>query len=81
MTTDPTPEQGETLIQDWRSVGALSERLNKGALCQTLSSHAIRHYVRHAASNGLAPHVRRLGKKILISESGFMRWLDSQRVA
>ena len=63
---------------DWRSVDALAEVVNAGLRKPTLSGHAIRHYVRFAEQNGLAPHIRRLGRKILISESGFFQWLNSQ---
>ncbi len=62
---------------DWRSVEALCERLNEGARKPTFTTHAIRHYTRMAESNGLAPHIRRIGRKILISESGFVAWLDN----
>jgi hypothetical protein len=63
----------------WRSIPALAERINAGATRPTMTTHAIRHYVRTAAENGLAPHVRRLGRKVLVDERGFMRWLDTQR--
>lgn len=61
---------------DWRSVEALTERLNAGARKPTFTGHAIRHYCRMAETNGLAPHIRRIGRKILISESGFVEWLN-----
>lgn len=64
---------------DFRSIPALCERVNAGASKPTLTEHALRHYVRHSKENGLAPHVRRLGRKILISESGFYEWLASGR--
>lgn len=63
---------------DFRAIAPLIERLNAGATRPTFTSHAIRHYVRHCQDNGLAPHVRRLGRKILVSESGFLAWLDGQ---
>jgi hypothetical protein len=63
----------------WRSIPALAEILNAGAMRPTMTTHAIRHYVRTGAENGLAPHVRRIGRKVLVDERGFMRWLDSQR--
>lgn len=69
MTPTPT---------DYRSIDALCERINAGTKHQTLSPHALRHYVRHADENGLRPHVRRLGRKILVSESGFYTWLHEQ---
>lgn len=62
---------------DWRSVTALASVINGDRRPQTLSVHAIRHYVRLADENGLAPHVRRLGRKILVSEAGFFQWLSS----
>lgn len=61
----------------WRSIPALAEILNAGATVPTMTEHALRHYVRHAAKNGLWPHVRRIGRKIIVSEPGFMKWLDS----
>lgn len=63
----------------WRSIPALAERINAGATTPTLSAHALRHYVRNAHRNGLAPHVRRLGRKILVNEQGFLDWLGEGR--
>ncbi|EGV32615.1 hypothetical protein ThidrDRAFT_1100 [Thiorhodococcus drewsii AZ1] len=71
MTTHSNPAR-----HDWRSIAALAEIVNAGAKKTTLSEHALRHYVRHANTNGLGPHVRKLGRKILISESGFYDWLS-----
>jgi hypothetical protein len=28
--------------------------------------------------NGLAPHIRRIGAKVLINQQGFLSWIDSQ---
>ena len=67
-----------TTTADYRSVPALCERINAGASHPTLTEHALRHYVRNADTNGLAPHIRRLGRKILVSESGFYEWLEGQ---
>lgn len=64
---------------DFRAINALCERLNAGASTPSFSTHAVRHYVRQADKNGLAPYVRRLGSKILISESGFLGWIDSKQ--
>lgn len=30
------------------------------------------------AGNGLAPHIRRVGAKVLINHSGFIAWIDAQ---
>lgn len=73
----PAPAPGPT---DWRTVSALAEILNRDSPRPTFTTHALRHYARNADSNGLAPHIRRLGRKILISESGFYGWLDEQRI-
>ncbi|WP_295446485.1 hypothetical protein [uncultured Thiodictyon sp.] len=62
----------------WRSVAALADALNGGSKVQTFTVHALRHYVRFADQNGLAPHVRRIGSKILIDETGFRSWIDAQ---
>jgi hypothetical protein len=29
--------------------------------------------------NGLAPHIRRVGKKVLINHAGFLAWIDNQQ--
>lgn len=63
---------------DYRAIVPLTERLNAGATRPTFTTHAIRHYVRNCGTNGLAPYVRRIGRKILVSESGFLAWLDSK---
>lgn len=79
MTTNAASEQltESRPTSTWRSIEALAERLNAGAKRPTMTSHAIRHYVRNADNNGLAPHVRRIGRKILISEPGFLSWLEN----
>jgi len=59
----------------WRSIPALVERLNAGAKKPTFTENAIRYHVRHRATNGLAPHVRHIGRKVVIHEPGFLDWL------
>lgn len=68
--------QAHASTSTWRSIPALAERINTGASHPTLTTHALRHYVRNADSNGLAPHIRRLGRKILVDEQGFLEWLE-----
>lgn len=29
--------------------------------------------------NGLAPHIRRIGAKVLINREGFLSWIDTQK--
>ena len=62
----------------WRSVAALCTRLNEGSDPPTFTDDSIRHLLRHAATNGLGEHVRRLGAKIVINEEGFLGWLNAQ---
>jgi len=73
-TAQPLPTDARL----WRSVSALADSLNAGSKRPTFTVHSLRHYVRFAEQNGLAPHVRRLGSKILIDEVGFRAWIDAQ---
>lgn len=41
------------------------------------SESSIRYFLFHRDSNGLAEHVRKLGRKILICEQGWLSWIDS----
>ena len=63
-------------LADWATVNSLAPQINERG--NILSTHALRHYVAQADCNGLEPHVRRLGRKILISRSGFALWLNSR---
>lgn len=63
-------------VNDLRTIGALAERLNAGAKHPTFTEYSLRHYVRNADSNGLEPAVKRIGRKILVSESGFISWIE-----
>ena len=29
--------------------------------------------------NGLAPHIRRIGSKVIINHTGFLEWIDAQQ--
>lgn len=62
----------------WRSPAALAERLNQGAAKPTFTINSIRHLVRESPRNGLAPAVRRLGRKVVIDEVAFRAWLESR---
>ena len=65
----------------WRTLLALVERLNAGAEEPSFSKHSLRHYVYQAECGkapDLLPFIRRVGRKILISEPGFMHWLETR---
>lgn len=79
-----TAPQAFTAPEDlapWRSLTALCDRLNEGADTPSFGVHGVRHYV-YAAEDGrepeLLPFVRRIGRKILISEPGFLHWLATR---
>lgn len=72
------PTATETPPPQWRSIAALVAALEEGSPRPTWTQHGVRHYIRHAASNGLAPYIRRIGRKILIDEVGFRRWIAGQ---
>jgi hypothetical protein len=62
-------------MSKFKTIKALVERLNGDDENKSFTDHGIRHYVRNADTNGLAPHITRLGQKILIDEEGFITWL------
>ena len=63
-------------LDDWATVNSLAAQINERG--NILSTHAVRHLIANAECNGLAPHVRRLNRKILISRSGFATWLATR---
>lgn len=76
MTLDAAP-QGD-LLEPWRSVPALADALNNGAERPTFTVAALRNQLARRHKNGLAPYVRKVGKKLLVSEAGFNYWLGQQ---
>lgn len=74
--------QAETTQPSWLTVKLLSQ------VMPAFSQPAIRNLIFNAPDrktsqglirgNGLAPHIRRIGAKILISHQGFLSWIDSQ---
>lgn len=46
-----------------------------------LTMGGVRHYIFHATTNGIDAHkvIMRIGRKILINETRFFEWLDSQQ--
>lgn len=38
----------------------------------------LRYYILHAHKNGLAPAVRRIGRKVLIRRDLFIKWIEKQ---
>jgi len=70
---------------NWLTVNLLSK-------AEPAFSHAsIRNYIFLSADrktskgiikgNGLAPHIRRIGAKVLINHQGFLSWINSQKTA
>jgi hypothetical protein len=42
------------------------------------SESSIRWWLRERRNNGLAPHVRKIGKKVYLHVPGFMAWINSR---
>lgn len=40
----------------------------------------LRHYILHSHKNGLAPAIRRIGRKILIRKDLFIDWIESKQL-
>ncbi|MCL7743723.1 hypothetical protein LV476_01990 [Guyparkeria hydrothermalis] len=40
------------------------------------STGAIRMQIARAEKNGLAPHIRRIGRRVLIDVNGYFTWMD-----
>lgn len=43
------------------------------------SEASIRYLLFNREENGLSQHVRKIGKKLLIDEFGFIDWIDNQK--
>lgn len=65
-------------LEPWRSVQALTDALNLGAKRPSFTDSAIRNYLAKRQENGLDRFVRKVGKKIIVSEPGFNYWLAQQ---
>lgn len=61
MLPDITPE--------WTTTKKLS------TIEDAFSESAIRWHVFNARRNGLEPHIRRIGRKVLINVAGFREWI------
>ncbi len=74
------PPAGKTISHSWLTIKLLAEAE------PAFTEAAIRNLVFNAASrqtskgpiagNGLAPHIRRIGSKVLINHAGFLSWID-----
>ena len=69
---------GHTRLDPWRSVPALVDALNAGSRHPTFTIAAVRNYLAKRHENGLAQYCRKLGQKVLISQPGFVTWLENQ---
>jgi len=43
------------------------------------SESSIRWHIFNAKRNGLDPHIRRIGRKVLVNVAGFGEWIENQR--
>ena len=44
----------------------------------SFTESSIRWHVFNAKGNGLEPHIRRIGRKVLINVAGFRQWIAAQ---
>ena len=44
----------------------------------SFSEASVRWHVFNAKRNGLDPHVRRIGRKVLVNVAGFRQWIANQ---
>lgn len=80
-TAAPTTPQPPADLAPWRTIAALADTLNAGSAVQSFTVHGIRHYIYMAESGrapDLLPFIRRIGRKVLISEQGFLYWLETR---
>jgi hypothetical protein len=74
------PPTAKSLFDSWLTIKLLAQAE------PAFTEPAIRNHVFNAAprqsskgpipGNGLAPHIRRVGSKVLISHGGFLSWID-----
>jgi hypothetical protein len=79
MNLDTAP-QGE-LLEPWRSLPALADALNNGAISPTFTVAALRNQLARRHENGLAFAVRMIGRKLIVSEPGYNYWLSQHPIA
>ena len=65
-------------LEPWRSVPALAGALNAGSEHPTFTVAAIRNYLAKRQDNGLSQFCRKVGQKLLVSQPGFIFWLECQ---
>jgi len=70
-TTTPSVTAAITQINDWQTVTRFCE------LCPDIPEKTIRWQLTQRHQNGLAPHVRLIGKQRYISITGYASWLQA----
>lgn len=65
-------------LEPWRSVPALVDALNAGSDHPTFTVAAIRNLLAKRQHNGLSKYCRKVGQKLLVSQPGFIFWLEGQ---
>lgn len=63
--------QKEKIMTNYYTVKQLAEKH------PAFSEASLRYYIFHENTNGFNKVTRRVGKKILLSEEAFQKWLDS----
>ena len=66
-----TDELSRDELRDWITIEQLSEEN------PAFSIGWLRHRMFLRQENGLAPHVKKIGRRLVISRKGFVQWLKS----
>lgn len=78
-----TQSEATTTKPVWGTVNQTSEwepAFTPAALRNLIFNSADRKTSKGAIKgNGLAPHIRRIGSKVLINREGFLSWIESQQ--
>lgn len=64
----------EPAVSQWATAKALAHQMR-----DAFTESSIRWHIFNAKQNGLEPHIRRIGRKVLINVAGFRQWIADQR--
>ena len=61
-------------VSQWATAKALAHQMR-----DAFTEPSIRWHTFNAKRNGLEPHIRRIGRKVLVNVAGFHAWIENQR--
>ena len=60
-------------VSQWATAKVLAHQMR-----DAFTEPSIRWHIFNAKQNGLHPHIRRIGRKVLINVAGFRQWIANQ---